>query len=843
MTQSTRKSSGADAFASLIAFLNGDEGAMPTIFEEPAFDRLRQAIKDESATPRDRAVLLRQALRFESLRRGSQSRVQLDPSNLPVNVLRESGLVVSPGTGTQVRVEASPWHPKWLSGAELQAVDEVAMRAEQKRFHANSDIPSDPFLSAIGLHSYRSTGQRTAVRAAIAMPPNSKLIIDLPTGEGKSAVFRIIDAVGFASDPVGSPRGTTLVIVPTVTLALDHERTCGGTVDAPLAYVGGRDGQNNLIKAAIQDGRQGLCFAGPEAALGPLSSSLGMAVQQGKIKAIVIDEAHLIEAWGTGFRTEFQTFAAQCRRWIESTVQEFRFRILFLSATLSSSARTTLVDLFGDGDEIPMVSGAKIRPEPEYWVAPTSDSRTREYRIEEALDHLPRPAIVYVTKVADARALYQKLRAHGYGRIEVVHGETPNQQREAVLNKWAEGTIDLVVATSAFGLGVDYAHVRTIVHLCVPETFDRFYQEVGRAGRDGRATISLLLPIDTDTQLAKSLNRQTVISVERGLQRWCAMFKHQDAISLGHPHYRIRLDAAPGLSEADIDLVGERSQDWNARLLVLMARSGLIRILGPASRPPSAPPHSGPWFDIEVVDDGHMQQLTWNLKTQPKREEIATGAELSLRLMRAHLTTTRCPGRLAAELYGQDGRPVAMHCSGCHVCRSDPTARSAEGIVGEQKVPWPLGGKMSGALTSLVGPSGILVVEMPEVPPGKANARDLAESVRRLDRYGLRLYVAVSTSSPWWDAAVKAGTKSRPWVVVDTPRYSPFTWPRGARMVRFGDDTRIQAEWFQQGSEGCPTIAMVPFGVALPDQPHRLLTQTVPGPVLTFWDFVEKLLI
>ena len=104
----------------------------------------------------------------------------------------------------------------------------------------------------------------------------------------------------------------------------------------------------------------------------------------------------------------------------------------------------------------------------------------------EALRHVPRPAILYVTRVVDAKAWRDRLEAEGFEHAELVHGETGANERDRILRGWRDGDIDLVVATSAFGLGIDYRHVRAVVHACIPESLDRFYQEVGRGGRDGR---------------------------------------------------------------------------------------------------------------------------------------------------------------------------------------------------------------------------------------------------------------------------------------------------------------------------------------------------------------------
>ena len=110
-----------------------------------------------------------------------------------------------------------------------------------------------------------------------------------------------------------------------------------------------------------------------------------------------------------------------------------------------------------------------------------------------------------------------------------------------------------------------------------PGTLDRFYQEVGRGGRDGKSSLSLIIPSYSDIDIARNLNAKKVITLERGLVRWTAMFKKKELV--GNKIY-IRLDVAPGTSEKDIDMVGPSNTGWNMRTLLLMARSKVLKILG-----------------------------------------------------------------------------------------------------------------------------------------------------------------------------------------------------------------------------------------------------------------------
>lgn len=128
-----------------------------------------------------------------------------------------------------------------------------------------------------------------------------------------------------------------------------------------------------------------------------------------------------------------------------------------------------------------------------------------------------------------------------------------------------------MVATSAFGLGMDQADVRAVVHACVPETVDRFYQEVGRGGRDGKACLSFLVHTPGDVAVAKFLNTERIISVKKGLARWRAMLGSAKAVG-DDGSLLVSLEAKPPSVTGDSDA----NVAWNLRTLVLMARAGLL---------------------------------------------------------------------------------------------------------------------------------------------------------------------------------------------------------------------------------------------------------------------------
>ena len=716
---------------------------------------------------------------------------------------------------------------------------------EPRRVFDRSGPGDDPFLDLFGFSRYRSVGQRAGVRAALLTPPGDTLVVDLPTSDGKSLVFRAVDALGFAADEESRQGrgGVTLVVVPTVALALDHENSClSGTIEGPLAYVGGAQNaeRNRLIRERVAAGEQGLCFAAPEACVGPLRWPLIEAARRGAVKALVIDEAHLIDAWGSGFRTEFQQLAGLRLELLEEAGARPGPRTLLLSATLSESAQETLKDLFGRPGRFEVVSAPQVRPEPEFWVAPLCANSERDRRVEEAVHRAPRPAILYVTKVDDANRWYAELRRLGFSRLGRLTGETPAAERARILDRWRSGVYDLVVATSAFGLGVDYAHVRSVLHACVPESLDRFYQEVGRAGRDGRACLSLVMPADSDLRLARNLAERVSISIDRGLQRWTNMFQHRDRKKITVNRFQIRLDVAPGHDLDDIDMLSGRSTDWNARTLVLMARSGLIRFCGrergdirneaEAQVASDETPHTdverrGEYEAIEIVDPAHLKRSAWEEKVEPVRTKLHQAGKDNLARLNRYLQAQDCPAELIAALYGEGA--VDKVCGGCVLCRADPDRRKAPDPRREPAVPWPPAPELAPTLRTLCE-DGRVVVFFDAAAQNRTAMRVLRETLRGLAHLGLRR-IGVLGKSPPVVEAVLASLSDRPVFIARGRRPFDCRLPMGPRALVFGEDAEVEAIDLEARDVGFEQFLFFPLAASGAPRRDLLLRETWTG--------------
>jgi ATP-dependent DNA helicase RecQ len=560
-----------DEEEALIKYLRS--GGSPLPFADDLHSRLTSALSDTSASNLDRAVLLRQLLRRWSLRDGRNVPVEL-ADEFSESIRRESGSV-----GLRERFDgmwvAEPWEPGWLSlDGGIPDAAALAGTAEGVRFHSEP-LPSDPFFKQVTeFDTYRTPGQRAACRAVMTAPEASTVIAMLPTGSGKTEVALCLSE--------RSRYGVTVIVVPTVALAYDFQRRFRDhfarknrriNPDAlHFAWTASTDEATRAtIKQRISQGQQRLLVTSPESMTRALRQTLLEAAAIGRLQGFVIDEAHLVTQWGRFFRPEFRTLA-DLRRDLLRCAQDgghYQAITLLLSATLGAAEMEDLISLFGDpGPCSPVVANA-LRSEPDIWIAHTSDVGERANRVLDTLAHCARPVILYVTKPEKADQWLSELRAAGYSRIASVTGETKAAARAAVLDgiratPGSPNAFDVVVATSAFGLGIDYPHIRAIVHACLPETVDRWYQELGRGGRDGDACAAFLLTAPGDDREAASLGVK-VLSPETAEKRWVDIWDHRkDA----NRRIYVDLEGARGSVGR-----GDYNHRWNAQVI-----QGLIEL-------------------------------------------------------------------------------------------------------------------------------------------------------------------------------------------------------------------------------------------------------------------------
>lgn len=839
---------------------------------------LRALASDANARPSrsDLAVLVRQAMRYYEQQMAGTGVARLwvpsGPGWPDPDLWAQVG-VAARIEGDGFILVARPWTPSWLANSGPDGVD--AASAGERNMRVPDAVAGDPFLRRVPGHEiYRTRGQRSAVRAALCTPPGATLLVCLPTGDGKSLVFQLLACVGFGA-PDGLP-GVTLVVTPTVALAMDHQRAAEQLriVSHRTAYVSGMPREERAqLTARIREGRQGLCFASPEAACGSLRESLLAAAESGLVRTIVVDEAHLVDAWGANFRASFQVLSGLRTELLRVSPPATRPRTLLLSATLTTATVETLRTLFPgsgvNGDGFGLVSAAQLRPEIEYWVAAPTTVRERASRVFEAIWHMPRPAILYVTEVARAQWWYTELRKLGFRRLGLMTGKSSDDERRVVIEDWRDRRLDLVVGTSAFGLGIDNPHVRTVIHACVPETLDRFYQEVGRGGRDGLSAASIIIPaveqeprLRDDYKTARVLNQRRLLTVEVGHRRWSAMFHHGEPE--GDRVFRLRVDRPPGLETEYIDMVGERNTEWNVRALTLMANARMIELLGPSSNvarisPPDADEQREEddqesavsierYQRVRIIEPRHLDLAVWHQLVGSERRRMEVAHEHNLERMTRYLQAIECAADTLAPVYHLELRGdqagqvstinVAKACGGCPDCRAKFRRRPTESAAIAAH-PWPTANGLISPAIEMLDPSNRIVIFYPDVLDART-LRRWADALGKLVTCGVRNLIALQ-GAPVDAITVQAKVPNIALFAAESLAPRDYL-PDGPAMVILPQGHPISERLLRSRPPTEAHFLFVPGDTEYPNMPGVLLRKRFAGPQMASLDlFIQRM--
>ena len=672
-------------------------------------DRISSALQTLSSRrggSADAAVLLRQVLRCDDVRRspcGPEGRTDAEAGAIaawldvphsqtfpPDYRWRDFGLDAQPRRGSWTRIRAAPWTPRWLDCASVPAVDHDV--SDLRVVRRDESVRGDPFLALIDTEftTYRTPGQRAAVRSALIASAGSTLVVNLPTGGGKTLAMLAPAVTASTSGSV------SVVVVPTVALALDQQRRYASQhpESPPTAYHGGlTPDQKSDFMASLRSGGQPILFTNPEALVTSLARPLSSAAAGGRLRLLAIDEAHIVASWGDSFRPHFHALAGLRTHLLReaSSVGHEAFKTVLASATITEDTLLLLESLFGQPGPFLHVGAPLVRPEPSFWGASVAGADERDARLIESLRHLPRPAIVYTTLRDEQAArpgtltpkrLSRLTASHGFTRFAMVDGTSTTTHREAVLRNLHDSpeqpsTIDLVFATSAFGLGLDVPDVRTIIHACTPESLDRYYQEVGRGGRDGRPMISLVLRTEPDEEVAKGMAVPRVLTADRARGRWTAMVQVAD--ELGPDMIRVPLTTVPSNLGQHTDL----NERWNLLTVSLMVRAGALAwdfSLDELPADSDTPVDDRGWMTVRILGGDHRSPDFWREVVESVRTGMVSGSRQGLKNLRTALSGRRCMGELVGLNYSISsprGFRTACQpsCGGCARCRRNGRSR------------------------------------------------------------------------------------------------------------------------------------------------------------------------
>ena len=367
------------------------------------------------------------------------------------------------------------------------------------------DLVAATAQQTFGYESLRP-GQKEAIESILA---GRDTIAVLPTGAGKSAIYQI---------PAVMLDGPTVVISPLIALQKDQvdtlrEHDAGG---AAVVNSQTRAAEKKKSLENLESGELEFIFLTPEQLAKP---EVLARVQEAKPSLFVIDEAHCISEWGHDFRPDFLKLGIA----IEALG---RPRILALTATASEPVRQEIAARLGMKEPNIIVKGFD-RPNIRLRVETFQTKAEKHEDLLRRIGWADGSGIVYVSSRGRAEDLAQAIAEKDI-RVMHYHAGMPAKERSFVQDEFMQGRISVIIATSAFGMGIDKPNIRFVYHFDIPHSLDSYYQEIGRAGRDGEPSEAILFYRAEDMNIHKFFAGGGKVDEEK-LERVARVVQEKDA--------------------------------------------------------------------------------------------------------------------------------------------------------------------------------------------------------------------------------------------------------------------------------------------------------------------------
>jgi ATP-dependent DNA helicase RecQ len=402
-----------------------------------------------------------------------------------------------------------------------------------------------------------------------------RLLLVAPTGGGKSLIYQL---------PALLLPGTTLVVSPLISLMQDQVAALEARgVRATFLASTLEPRELRRRTAEVAAGRFELVYAAPERLL---ASGVHGLVRALACPLLAIDEAHCISEWGHDFRPEYLGLGELVKELPEA-------RVLACTATATPVVRDEILARLGLDAATPQIVRGFARPNLALRAGEVAGARERERAVDallaEALGVPAAPrgaAIVYAGTRRATEAEAARLARAGW-RVDAYHAGLDGAVRDEVSRRFSARAVDVVVATNAFGMGIDRPDVRAVAHLAPPGSIEAYYQEVGRAGRDGADAVGLLLVSPGDLAQRRALLERDGGDPELVRHKWglfLELLRYAEGGSCRHDailrYFGDEAETLAGCGRCDAceRLVDDAADDPQATLVVRKALSAVARI-------------------------------------------------------------------------------------------------------------------------------------------------------------------------------------------------------------------------------------------------------------------------